>query len=304
MNKHNVINSMVLALALLMGLTSCDKTQLYETAIPPQLVHFNTAGSITYIVNRDPNLTLEVGTTDVSSADRQASFIITSPTGAQLGTHYNIENRTDTTGTFSFPAGSTRDFLKINAVLSKYTGTNRIDTLVIALVQPGMPVADFKNSVRIVVKECREDNVTIEDLLGDYTNSTDNFFDQTYTTTISSAISTSSTSARLKVKNLLNRSTDNGDNAGPWGNVNLDLDWSNPGNGTVSVVQAAVPNSNGGDLFGADYADYFAAIRQAASSAGIFEYCNQKLTLKVNFGISDGTNFGWSSSLYTIILQR
>jgi hypothetical protein len=304
MNKHNLINSVALVFVLMLGLTSCDKTQLYETAVPPQLVHFNTAGSVTYIVNRDPNVNLEVGTTDVANADRQATFLITSPTGAQLGTHYNIENRTDTTGTFTFAAGATRDFLKISAVLSEYTGTGRIDTLIVSLVQPGVPVADFKNSVRIVVKECVESNIIVEDLLGDYANSTDNFFDETYTTNVSYAISTGPTSGRLKVKNILNRSTENGDNAGPWGGITLDLDWSDPNNKTVSVLQAAVPNSNGGDLFGADYEDLLAAIRQAGSQNGTFEYCNQKITLKVNFGITDGTNFGWSSTVFTVILQR
>ncbi len=285
----------------IMFLASCDKTEPYETTDPEEAAHFTGARNQTYSVLVDPApvFNLEVGTTNVTSADRTISYTVTSPSGAAAGTQYNIDN----SGTVLIPAGKAVGTIDIRANFSEYS-TGRKDTLIIALTTPTVKIAQFQDTIILIIKGpvfgCSEDNVTLTDVIGSYPNTLEDF-DGTaygpYPTTISAVTLTSPTTGTITVTNIF----DDG-----WGPITFELDWTDPLNRTTKVVDAVIANTDAGTVFGAAY-DGIPIIVTAPFNAiaqyefGTYSYCNRTFTLNMEIGI-DGV--GYYPALYQVIVAQ
>ncbi len=166
-------------------------------------------------------------------------------------------------------------------------------------------VAAYTNSTRsgsipdTVVIACRESNVILSDLIGDYDNTNETLGTSAYgpyTTSISSAVSTGATTGTIVVENIW----DNG-----WGPITFNLDWTDPNNRTATVVdQAAIPGSDAGDINPAN-AGSTISVRvpptSLSATAGTFSACGQTFILKMQLGVTGGSYF---NSLYTVNLER
>lgn len=290
-----------IALVCLLGtfalITGCDKTKPYDITVATPEAHFTGPERRTYSVVADPapSFTLQVGTTDVSSSDRIVTYNVTSPSGAVAGTDYTIAG----TNTLTIPANGAIADIVIQAVASQYASGKK-DTLIFTLAQPSLAVADFQDTVTLIIagpSGCAEDNLTsLNAVLGDYTNTNETLDGGPYgpyTTSISAVTITSPTTGTIVVENIW----DNG-----WGPITFELDWTDPANRTTMVVpQDAIPGSDAGDL-SPTYAGQTVAVRPyAASGAGTYSYCDQTFTLNMQLGV---TNVGWFNILYQVNLAR
>jgi len=302
--KFNKLTYAIGLMAVVVFFTSCDKTKPYETDIPPALAHFVGAKVQSYdvLVDPAPTFNLVIGTTDVANVDRTISFNITSPSGAVEGVDYIING--GSSGTVTIPAGKAVDTIRITAVASRYLTLLEKDTLIFKITQPNVEPAQFLNTVTLVIKPpCGENQMNILEMEGDYTNTIEVYGNGSpygpYTTNVSGAVSTGPTSGSLKVKNVYDVSPPNG--TGPWGDIEINLDWSDINNRTVLVVDGVVPNSDAGDVFGATYAGNSVAIRQHGGGLGTFSYCDQSIQMRMNLGVA---GVGFSSTQYRVTLNR
>lgn len=281
-------------------LSGCDKTKPYDTTIPEAVVHFDGTPTQVYpvIVDPAPVYNLTVGTSDVSKSDRVVSYHVSSPSGAIEGTHYTIDH----SGTLTIPAGKAEATIDIRANFTEYAGGRR-DTLIFSLAAPSIEAAPFMDTVMVILKGptgCVEDIVNVNDMLGDYANTTETFGTNPvygpYTTSISSAVQTSASTATIVVENIF----DDG-----WGPITFLLDWTDANNRTCIVVpQNAIPGSDAGTI-NTTYAGQTVAVRvpTAALSAtpGTYSYCDGTFTLKMQLGV---TALGWFNALYTVNMAR
>ena len=283
-------------------MSSCDKTKLYDVAIPDPAAHFVGSKTQVYpvIVSPPPAHYVVIGTTDVSNVDRLVTFNVTSPSGAILGTDYTL-NRT---GTVTIPAGKTMDTITVTGLYSSYGGTlGKRDTLVFTLSQPSMVIAAFSDTVNLIIagpSACDESVPTLSNFMGPYANTIETFATNPpygpYNTSISAVNSTGATTGTIVVTNIW----DNG-----WGPITFNLNWTDPINRTCVVVpQAAIPGSNAGDI-NSTYAGQTIAVKvpSAALSAtpGTYSFCNMTFTLKMQLGV---TGLGYFNALYTVNMAR
>lgn len=284
------------------ALNSCDKTEVYPTTIPEPLAHFVGTKVQNVLVDVDPApaYNVIVGTTDVQNADRTVTYNITSPSGAVAGTDYTIASGSPT-GTVTIPAGGARANITVQPNAASY-GLDDRDTLIIYLSTPAVNPARFLDTVYLILRgpsssSCDEANPTnIADLLGDYDNTIERVDGGApygpYTTTVTSASLTGPTSARVAISNIY----DTG-----WGNMQFDLDWTDPSNLTAIVVAGDVPNSDAGDL-SATYAGQTVAVRPHSNGAvGTYSYCNQTFNLVIQLGVS---GLGFFGNVFTEDLAR
>lgn len=292
---HNKIS-----LALLAGFTyllsGCDKTEPYDTMIPRSEVHFNGATSRSVLVE-DPAtpVEIEIGTTDVSNADRTVTYNITSPSGAAAGVEYTGAS----SGTVTIPAGEAIANITIQPIASAFPLDSK-DTLYIALVQPSLNASQFADTLRLILRgqssaTCSEDAPVMADWNGAF-DATEVFGTGTpygpYGVTVSNATQTSATTGTFQVSNLW----DTG-----WGPVTFTLDWTDPSAPTTTVVGGDVTPSDAGDL-NSTYAGQLVAVRpHATQTTGTYSFCNQTATLVMQLGVS---GLGWFAGLYTVTIER
>lgn len=284
------------------ALNSCDKTEVYPTTIPEPLAHFVGPKVQNVLVDVDPapSYNVIVGTTDVQSADRTVTYNITSPSGAVAGTDYTIASGSPT-GTVTIPAGGALANITVQPNAASY-GLDDRDTLIIYLSTPAVNPARFLDTVYLILRgpsssTCDEGNPSnISDLLGDYDNTIERIDGGSaygpYTTTVTAAAVTGPTSARVAISNLY----DTG-----WGNIQFDLDWSDPTALTAIVVAGDVPNSDAGDL-SATYAGQVVAVRPHSNGAvGTYSYCSETFNLVFQLGVS---GLGFFGNVFTEDLAR
>jgi hypothetical protein len=281
--------------AMSLMLESCDKTKPYDIAVASPVVHFDGPENQAYAVRTavvDP-FEIEVGTSDVTSTDRTVSFTVTSTTGAAAGIQYSVVN---TGNTVTIPAGKAIATISIQGIFAGYP-TGRVDTLIIALTEPSIKVAGFSDTVRLAIGDICAEGVgfNINDFMGNYANTNEVFGGPygPYTTAITNITSTGPTSATITVANIW----DNG-----WDPILFDLDWSDPTNLTADVQpQAAIGNSNAGDINPA-YAGQTIAVRASATGGpGTFSTCNNTLILRMQLGV---TGLGFFAPVYTVNMAR
>ena len=281
-------------------LAGCDKEKPYDVTIPPPLAHFIGGTTQIYPVVDDPapSYTVTIGTTDVTNSARSVTYNISSPTGAQAGVQYTVTGA----GTVTIPADSTRASFTVQANYAEYA-SGRVDTLILSLARPSVDVADFQDTIRLVLAGPSGCNEAIPDLVtleGNYANTIETLATNPpygpYVTAISSVTPTSPTTALIVVENIW----DNG-----WGPIEFNLDWTDPINRTAIVVdQAAIPGSDAGDL-NPTYAGQTVAVRAPSATLsptpGTYSYCSQTFTLKMQLGV---TGLGFFNALYTVNMAR
>ena len=284
---------------LMLLLASCDKTKPYEIVTPSSEAHFIGKDVQVYAVETDPVpvYNVVIGTTDVSTTDRVINFKITSPSGAVAGTHYTIDGvGTDGTGSVVIKAGEALATVPVQAIYSAYT-TGRKDSLVFNILASDVKPAGFLNPMTLVLRgPCFEGDVNLNELLGDYLNTVEDFGGSAYgpyATAISAVSNSGATSGTITVDNIFDYG---------WAPITFKLDWSDPANRTVTLDQQE--GIAGGSTIQLDDT-YQVMVRAFEGEVGTFSVCTQKITLKMQIGAKDASGGElWSSSLYVVDLAR
>jgi hypothetical protein len=218
-----MIRNIIITVSCALVFIACKKT---EIAVPPTLAQFLAPTSTaSYFVANTPNSVykIPVGFTNVSNVERTINYTVSSPTGAAVGTQYNIQS----SGTIKIPAGQTVDSIQVRGLFSGYPG-NRRDTLVFKLTGGDGEPASWNNTFRLVMQ--RYCDVNLQSFTGvyqaqNYNSTTGAVSGNPYTVTMTPG-TTTGTSGKVTVTGLLGI-------ANP---VELTLNWGNPANFTVSIV--------------------------------------------------------------------
>lgn len=289
MRTISTIKSSLAALLLLLSVWSCKK--LDSVVIPPVEAHFQFKTSGTFEVLTPTSVfKVPVGITTPSDKPVVIPFTITSKTGATSGAQYRI-----TGNTVTIPAGQAIGSIDIAGILPAYTG-GRKDTIVIKLEGKAgeiSPIVTNSTYTLVVRGPCFEGDVTLSQFLGSYRN-TNEVWNNTpygpYTTTISAVKQLTPTTGEITVTNLFDYG---------WNPVKFILNWTDPVNRTVTLVQQAGignagtinPPFNGQDI----------SVRPFAGQVGTFSICKQTLTLRLQLGV---TGLGFFNILYTVNMAR
>lgn len=264
------------------ALIGCKKT---EITIPPIQGHFSdTLGS--YLVKNDPNseFKIPIGLTTPTNTETTLSVSVNSPSNAQSGVQYTLVNSSVT-----IPAGKALDYITVKGIYSGYPlGANRKDTLVFTIT--GGKTGDFSQRYTLIMQgSC---DVVLNNLIGAYANTNEVFGTGApygpYTTNITAVQQLTPTSGTITVTNIYD--------AG-WNPITFTLDWSS-GNKITLVEQSGIGDAG---TLNSNYAGQDISVRPFAGQDGTFDYCNSKLTLKMQLGV---TGLGWFSSLYTVTMQK
>lgn len=257
MKRSNNIFSTVLAFSLLAIVIGCDKTKRYDAVPAESQVHFVGDPLQVYSVIA-PNTTynLVIGTTDVSDKDRTVTFKVDSKTGATAGNEYTLGV---SGSTVTIPAGQTTVSIPVKGNETKFMN-QELDTLVFTLLEPSVKVADFSNSVTLVLRgACLESDVVFSDMLGNYTKTFENGSYGPYPTTITSLQAVNATTSRAVITNIY----DSGLSA------LATFEYSTPGSFKITIPEQQVATSGGQPLF----------LRTIDSENNTFTYCTPTLTL-------------------------
>lgn len=288
MRTISTIKSSLAALLLLLSVWSCKK--LDSVVIPPVEAHFQFKTSGTFEVLTPTSVfKVPVGITTPSDKPVVIPFTITSKTGATSGAQYRI-----TGNTVTIPAGQAIGSIDIAGILPAYTG-GRKDTIVIKLEGKAgeiSPIVTNSTYTLVVRGPCFEGDVTLSQLLGSYRNTNEDFGGAygPYTTTISAVKQLTPTTGEITVTNLFDYG---------WNPVKFILNWTDPVNRTVTLVQQA-GIGDAGTINGA-YAGRDISVRPFAGRVGTFSICKQTLTLQMQLGV---TGLGFFGTLYTVNMAR
>jgi hypothetical protein len=294
--KRNWISKLLAASVLFtVMVTGCKKEDAVQA--PPEVAHFTNQTGGTYLVTSATSVyKIPVGFTTVSNQDRTINIGVTSPTGAVQGTQYTLAN-----STITIPAGKAVDSITVRGNFSQYT-SGRKDTLVFTILDAKGGKAETYNGIyKLLVRGgCSISDIAndLPSLLGDYNNTNEEWGGSgygPYTTTIKSVTKTSPTTADIVVANIFD------DSPQQWNDLTFTLDWSNLSDLIVTSPQAQNAGSNAGGAFGAAYNGKPYAIRQYTGGAGTFDFCAQKITLRLEIGI---WNVGFAPDLYEVKLAR
>jgi hypothetical protein len=288
MRTISTIKSSLAAILLLMAVWSCKKVD--NTVIPPVEAHFQFRTSGTFeVLTATSVFKVPVGITTVSDKPVVIPFSITSKTGATSGAQYNVSGNSIT-----IPAGQAVGSIDIAGILSAYT-SGRKDTLTIKLEgKAGQISPIFTNDTYtlIVRGPCFEGDVILSQFLGSYKNTNEDFGGPygPYTTTISAVKQLTPTTGEITVTNIFDYG---------WNPIKFILNWTDPNNRTVTLVQQS-GIGNAGTLNSA-YAGSDISVRPFAGQQGTFSFCKQTLTLKMQVGV---TGLGFFGILYTVNMAR
>ena len=297
------INRISLMALVVLGfvLGGCDKTKPYEIAVAPPEAHFVGSKVQPYSAANDPTpvFNVVVGTTDVAKVDRTVTYKVTSPSGAVGGTQYTIASGNNS-GTVTIKAGEAIANIPVQASFAAYASGRR-DTLVFTLEQTSLKPSTFLDTVKVTIRgACFEGDVNLTDLLGTYANTNEDFGGAygPYTTTISNVTQApGATTGSITVTNIW----DNG-----WAPITFDLDWTDPANRIVSLLQQ--DNIADGGTVNPAYAGQGTVTVTNPSAVsfpgvrGTFSICNQTIVLKMRVCILPLGCFG--TTLYTVNMAR
>lgn len=287
MKKYQLLATLSVVAVLLLGLNACKKTD--AITIAPERAHFTNMKFASYEITA-PNKTykIPIGITNVSTQDRTVNIQITSPSGAQQGTHYTVNTKS-----IVIPAGKAVDSIVVSGVYNQYT-SGRKDTLVFTITQGGVPPAEYNQTFTLLMRgPCFEGDIVLNELLGTYANTNEVFGSSTYgpyTTQITAVNKTSATTGTITVANIYDYG---------WNPITFKLDWTDPNNRTLTLDQQAGIGDAG--TLNSAYSGQDISVRPYAGQTGTFSYCNQTFTIKMQVGV---TGLGWFGSLYTVNLAR
>lgn len=277
------LNWLVLSCTFL--LLCCKKE---EVTIPEPLAHFtNVAGGTFSVVSTNNLFKIPVGVTAVSDVDRTVNITVTSPSGAVQGTHYTLSSTS-----VVIPAGEAVDSLTIYAAYNQYLA-GRKDTLIFTITGDGVKPSSYNSTYTLALRgPCFEGDVDLNAFLGDYDKSVEDFGGPygPYTTTVTAVNQTSATTGTITVANIFD--------AG-WNPVTFTLNWTDPSNRTVTLVQQSGIGNAG--TVSSTYAGQDISVRPFAGQVGTFSACNQTITIKMQIGV---TGLGFFGTLYTLNMVR
>jgi hypothetical protein len=257
----------------------------------PSQAHFTGITFDNYFIT-GVNVTkhIPIGLTNVSDKDRTVTFTVTSPTGAVVGTHYSIVGG----NTKVIPAGKALDSITVAGVYSQYS-SGRKDTLVFTIQDgEGVNASTYNATLSLFMRgPCSESETVLTELMGDYNNTNEDFAGSTYgpyTTTISSVTQLSPTTGTIVVENIYDFG---------WNPITFTLDWTDPLNTKVTLIQQSGIGDAG--TLSSAYAGMDISVRPFAGQTGTFSYCQNRLTLKMQLGV---TGLGFFPYLYTVVMAR
>jgi hypothetical protein len=286
MKSNNIL--LILLLAFSSFITSCDKTQPYDTILPPSLVHFIGDEIELYrMVDDSTKLTIEFGTTDVSSTARTYKFNFISSTAVQ-GVDYTTSLSSN--NTLQLPAGATRGSFKLDGVYENYP-EGVYDTLLIAVSSDDVATAPFLDTIKVILYTCNDLNLTqqkILNMLGTYSSTIDYIDDEfeagPYSVTIGRFKPLDPTTAEVTISGLFESQS--------WGGIKFIMNWSDTLNPTCTVVQNdAVPDSDAFEFITSSRISGPLGVRPYIS--GIVNFCDQALTLNMELGATLDGSFSW-----------
>ena len=295
MKRINFLNLFSVLFAALF-MVSCQPDDADYMVTPPEQAHFALRTTGSYQITA-PGVTYKVpvAITTPSSSDRTVTVNITSPTGAVEGTHYTVDTKTVT-----IPAGQVVDSITVTGNFAQYTSGRR-DSLFFTIIEPGVTAAANFDTFKLFMRgPCFEtaDDVNLNDLLGNYNNTVEDWGGSLYgpyQTQIVAVNQLTATTGTITVKNIFD--------AG-WNNLVFTLDWTDLANKKATLVTQNA-GGNAGGSFGATYNGQPYGVRPVSAAAGgaigTFEYCSQKITLKMQVGIF---GVGYAADIYTLTMQR
>ncbi len=287
---------------LMFGLTSCEKNNFavdQDPLNPGAAAKFNVNTSSAkdsvdfYFVSSSNNtFKLPIGVTNVANVDRTVSLTVDYGSAVE-GVQVN-----SIPTSLVIPAGEAEDSLVISGLFSGYSDPDRLDTIIITINEN----SDFKkffNKTRykVIVRQfCDEADVVLNNLLGLYDNTIEQLDAGApygpYTTEVTTVTSTGPTTAHIGIANIW----DTG-----WGPMTFELDWTDPANRVVRVVEGAVPGSDAGDLAGSLAGQPVYVKPHPTAGEGTFSYCSQSFDLTIQLGYGAGTMF---PNVYKVKVRR
>jgi hypothetical protein len=287
-NIFRFIGLFTLAAAIMVG---CKKE--VEVVTPPSLAHFTNLSSGNYII-ATPTTTYQVpvGVSTVSDKDRTVNVAVTSSTGAVQGTHYTL-----TSTSVVIPAGKAVGSIEVKGVYNQYL-SGRKDTLTFTLSGTDLSVAEYNNEFKLLVRgACPENVVNLNDLLGEYKRSNEEFGGTTYgpyTTAITAVTQDPVTkTGTITVANIWN--------AG-WKPITFKLDWSDPANRKVTVSPSPQTGIGDAGTLSTTYSGQDVAVANHSSGQiGTFSICSQTITIKMQLGV---TGLGYFAPVYNLTMAR
>lgn len=238
----------------------------------------------TFFIRSNNNVfKLPIGVTAVADRDRTIQLSYSSNSAVQ-GQQYSAP------ATITIPAGKALDTLTIQGLFAGYPSSSKVDTLKIT-VGGDVPTSAYKGTYTLYMRKYCE--VNINDFAGDYNNTIEDYGGSKYgpySTTVSNITPISATKARLSVTNIW----DSG-----WGPIEFELDWSDPTNHTVIVVDKSSGIGDAGTL-SSTYAGRQVAVR-ANGRVGTFNACDPSITLNLQLGVA---GVGFFGAAYTVVLSR
>lgn len=304
MNRYNFIGS-VLLLAIMLLAIRCTKPSS-NLVIPPSLAKFMGEDNQSYQVTSDPATpyTIQVGVTAVAQEARSVTVNIGSSTGAVEGTHYTLTGL-GAGRSLTIASGEAIAEFQITGVFNQYV-SGRKDTLQIWLSEPGIEVAQYLDTIQLVLRgPCFDGDVTEADLnamVGVYNNCFDAGFDDwgPYTARVVSITPLTATTARAIINNVFDYG---------FGDVPFIMDWTDPNNTVINVEAPTIVPADAGLLNGA-YAGMNFVIRAAPAASTVpnnFSVCNSRLNLRYQLGVYDpatSTLLGFFGTVATTTMRR
>ncbi|HEX6334492.1 MAG TPA: hypothetical protein VFZ78_09710 [Flavisolibacter sp.] len=277
----------------LFAMQACNKD--IETITPPEAAHFGLKSNDTYfITSPTTSKSVYVGLTNVSNTDRTVNITVTSPTGAQLGTHYTLSSTSVT-----IPAGKALDSIVVQGIYSQYL-TGRKDTLVFTITEPGVPASSFNSTLKLYMRgPCFEGEINTDymDLLGNYNTTNEVGYTASsgatawtygpYATKIKSITLTSPTTANVVIGGLYDPS---------WSDATVTLDWTNINDRRITLATQVIGDAG---TVNSAYAGQPLTIGPILSTQnpqpiwGTFNFCANTLSLKFRMCIPNLGCFGY-----------
>lgn len=276
-------------LLVAVAVAGCKKDN--EIAAPAPMAEFADAANGNegkYFILDDPNSVFEipVGISNVSNVDRTIEFSVSSPTGAEAGTHYTIPGNN-----IVVPAGTALAKIPVKGIFANYP-TGRKDILEFTITGGDVPVWEKYNTYTLEVQKfC---NVVLDDLDGDFTDTRETASNGSnpygpYTSAVTlTPIPGVSTKANITFHNFWDSGFE----------ITGTIDWSDPAN-----LKVVIPLQYMGDWD----TDQPMDVRTSSGKPSTFSSCDQTYELSVDIIINNYDNTGTSiyyDQGYKIYIKR
>jgi hypothetical protein len=256
----------------------------------PQKAYFlsNPARGSYRITASNQVFKIPVGLTTPSSDKTTAINIsVSSPTGAQAGTHYTLASNT-----INFAAGKVVDSIEVRAVLAQYQA-GRKDTLVLTIADPGGS-PNLRNTYRLAISgPCFEGDVNLNAFLGDYRNTREDWDGSPYgpyRTTVTAVSQLTPTTGTITVSNIFDFG---------WNPITFTLDWTNPANRVITLADQH--NIAPASTLGIGASGTVSVRQLPGGPLGTFSICNETINLRMQIGTNATT---WYNGVYAVNLAR